>query len=235
MIPMQSKDITSKPLDTEWAIIKWNATVRKDVKASGLVHWESLEKVTLVSTDRYEVDKTKRSYDPDDALFVRKADPVKGSFGYLIKGEGDPDSNDPTKPVYRVVPASDFISPWADQATHVEEQRNEQQRIIKEQAEARVRQQIISEENDRRQRIAREVALDRAVKANETAKAFMLKHIPADMVEDMVDFNFYSDVTYKPSVDGIHLDYTPNINGVINMRAEVWQTFMQVFMDLQND
>ena len=232
---MQSKDITSKPLDTEWAVIKWNATVRKDVKASGLVHWESLEKVTLVSTDRYEVDKTKRSYDPCDELFVRKADPVKGSFGYLIKGEGDPDTNDPTKPVYRVVPASDFISPWADQATHVEEQRLEQQRILKEQAEARERAQAIYAENDRRQRIAKEVALDRSVKANETAKRFMLKHIPADMVKDMVEFQFYSDTSQKPSPDGIHYDYEPALNGSISMNAEVWQMFMQVFMDLQND
>lgn len=232
---MQSKDITSKPLDTEWAVIKWNATVRKDVKASGLVHWESLEKVTLVSTDRYEVDKTKRSYDPCDELFVRKADPVKGSFGYLIKGEGDPDTNDPTKPVYRVVPASDFISPWADQATHVEEQRLEQQRILKEQAEARVRQQAINEENAKRQRIAKDVAFERSSKATETAKRFMLKHIPADMVDEMVDFDFYSDTTYKPSEDGIHVDYQPIIGGRISMRPDVWQMFMQVFMDLQND
>lgn len=230
---MQSKDIIAKPLDTEWAVIKWNANVRKDVKASGLVHWESLEKVTLVSLDRYVVDKTKRSYDPDDALFIRKAE--NGSFGYLVKGEGDPESGDPTKPVYRVVPATDFISVWADQSAHVEEQRKLQEQAYAEQRRNAERAKAINEENVRRQTIVREVAYDKNQKALAVAKSFMLKHIPADMVDDMVDFDFYSDVTTKLSADGIHNDYEPVIGGRISMRADVWQAFMQVFIDLQDN
>lgn len=230
---MQSKDIIAKPLGTEWAVIKWNATVRKDVKASGLVHWESLEKVTLVSLDRYVVDKTKRSYDPDDALFVRKAE--NGSFGYLVKGEGDPDTADPTKPVYRVVPATDFISVWADQSKHVEEQKAIHARVQEDARVERERIANVNAENNRRQTIAKEVALDRATKANETAKRFMLKHVPDDMVTSMVDFNFYSDVKMQTSADGIHNDYEPQISGNVSMRPEVWQMFMQVFMDLQDE
>lgn len=227
---MQSKDIISKPLDTEWAIVKWDASVRKDVKASGLVHWASLEKATLVSTDRYVVDKNKRSYDPNDSVFVRQI--ANGSFGYLVKGEPDDSGTRPQESVYRVVPATDFISPWADKALEIEMERTAEANA---RAEAQVeaqRRQAIYNENNRRNDIAKEVAVDMSSKFRKMAEKFINDNIPADLLPTC-DVSVYGDTKGKPNADGIHTDYDPFLNGTIRMSPQAFEMFMQVFIDLQ--
>lgn len=210
---MQTKDIVSQPLSTEWAVVSPNAYVRKGAVTSKLVTRRETYKAKLVSYNTYEQTHC-ISDNVNDPRFVQTTSDRTKRFLMATTDEAGTVR-------YWVCPASNFVDLYSNMeaswsTAEAEQAKKEAEKATKD----AIRFQAIAQAESRKDAIVESI--------NENVKA-LLGH--AGYMGYRSDICIEGD--WKQAEDG-SLTYEPRLEGTVILRYDQFMRLVEKFNQLQD-